>query len=233
MGLMISTRLRPIALAAALAFALPQAQAASFNLTEASIPQLEDAMAKGTLSSEKLVKLYLKRIEAYDKKGPAINAVITLNPKAVDEAKKLDAERKAGKVRGPLHGIPVLLKDNIDVAGMVNSAGSLALADNKPAADAFVAARLRAAPPHSLTRAGGGGRRGVWLGTKALRGASARAASPRPAPSGPSPSSGGRSPPNRPAQTSSRQSPATIPDARGCCVSPASSSEAAPRRAST
>ncbi len=100
-------------------------------------------MAAGTLTSEALTKAYLDRIAQIDDAGPKLDAVIELNPKALADAAALDAERKAGKVRGPMHGIPVLIKDNVDIAGMVNSAGSLALADNRPAADAFVARRLR------------------------------------------------------------------------------------------
>jgi amidase len=100
-------------------------------------------MAAGTLTSEALTKAYLDRIAAIDDAGPQLNAVIEINPRAMADAAALDAERKAGKVRGPMHGIPVLIKDNVDIAGMVNSAGSLALADNHPAADAFVAKRLR------------------------------------------------------------------------------------------
>ena len=83
-------------------------------------------MAAGTLTSEALTKAYLDRIAAIDDAGPQLNAVIEINPKAIADAAALDAERKAGKVRGPMHGIPVLIKDNVDIAGMVNSAGSLA-----------------------------------------------------------------------------------------------------------
>jgi amidase len=102
-------------------------------------------MAAGALDSRTLTRAYLDRIAAIDKAGPAVNAIIELNPDAMAEAAARDAERGAGKVRGPLHGIPVLLKDNIDAVPMVNSAGSLALADNRPAHDAFLVQRLRAA----------------------------------------------------------------------------------------
>jgi len=92
------------------------------------------------------VRQYLDHIDATDQRGPAINAVIELNPDAMAIAAQLDAERKAGKIRGPLHGIPVLIKDNIDTADkMHTTAGSLALADNIAARDSFVAERLRAA----------------------------------------------------------------------------------------
>ena len=92
-----------------------------------------------------MTQAYLDRIAAIDDAGPRLNAVIEINPNALAEADARDAEQKAGKSRGALHGIPVLLKDNIDAVGMVNSAGSLALADNKPARDAFLVERLRAA----------------------------------------------------------------------------------------
>lgn len=122
-----------------------QAAAPAFAFEEASIADLQAKMAAGTLTSHALAQAYLDRIAAIDRAGPAINAVIELNPDAIKEADALDAERKAGKVRGPLHGIPVLLKDNIDATPMANSAGSLALADNRPKADAFLVAKLRAA----------------------------------------------------------------------------------------
>ena len=115
------------------------------DVVELSATEARDRMAAGTLTAHALTQAYLNRIAAIDDGGPRLNAVIEVNPKAVAEADALDAERQSGKVRGPLHGIPVLLKDNIDVAGMVNSAGSLALADNRPAHDAFLVGRLRAA----------------------------------------------------------------------------------------
>ncbi len=102
-------------------------------------------MESGELTSRALTQGYLDRIAVIDKAGPTLNSVIELNPDAIKDATAFDAERKAGKVRGPLHGIPVLLKDNIDAVGMANSAGSLALAENRPAHDAFIVARLRAA----------------------------------------------------------------------------------------
>ncbi|MBK5298204.1 MAG: amidase, partial [Vicinamibacteria bacterium] len=115
------------------------------DVVELAATEARDRMAAGTLTSHALTQAYLNRIGAIDDAGPRLDAVIELSPKALAEADALDAERKAGKVRGPLHGIPVLLKDNIDVVGMANSAGSLALADNRPATDAFLVARLRAA----------------------------------------------------------------------------------------
>jgi amidase len=117
----------------------------SVNVVELSATEARDRMASGELTSEALTSAYLKRIAEVDDGGPMLGSVIEINGRAEDEARALDAERKAGKVRGPLHGIPVLIKDNVDVAGMVNSAGSLALADHKPTADAFMVTRLREA----------------------------------------------------------------------------------------
>jgi amidase len=114
-----------------------------FAFDEATVAGLQARMHDGTLDSRTLTRAYLDRIAAIDKAGPAINAVIELNPDAMAEAAARDAERAAGKVRGPLHGIPVLLKDNIDATPMVNSAGSLALAENRPEHDAFLVQRLR------------------------------------------------------------------------------------------
>ena len=102
-------------------------------------------MAAGTLTSVALTRAYLQRIAAIDDAGPQLNAVVEVNPAAVAEADARDAERRAGKARGPLHGIPILIKDNIDAAGMINSAGSLGFVDNRPTSDAFVIARLRSA----------------------------------------------------------------------------------------
>jgi amidase len=113
------------------------------DVVELSATDARDRMASGQLTSEALTKAYLDRIAEVDDSGPKLDAVIEINPKAASDAAALDAERKAGKVRGPMHGIPILIKDNVDVAGMVNSAGSLALADNHPQVDAFMVKRLR------------------------------------------------------------------------------------------
>jgi amidase len=121
------------------------APAPSVDVVELSAAEARDRMAAGTLSSRALTQAYLDRIATIDDEGPTLNAVIELNTAAVADAEALDGERKAGKVHGPLHGIPVLIKDNIDAVGMVNSAGSLALADNRPRQDAFIVTRLREA----------------------------------------------------------------------------------------
>ena len=120
--------------------------APAFALDEVSIAELQRRLSAGETDSHHVVQTYLERIAAIDKTGPAINAIIELNPDALAIADKLDAERKHGKVRGPLHGIPVLIKDNIDTADkMHTSAGSLALADSIAPKDSTVAAKLRAA----------------------------------------------------------------------------------------
>ena len=116
-----------------------------FLYAELDIAMLQQRMADGTLDSHTLTRAYLDRIAAIDKAGPSLHAVIETNPDALREAAARDAERRAGKLRGPLHGIPVLIKDNIGATPMVNSAGSLALRDFRPARDAFLVRRLREA----------------------------------------------------------------------------------------
>lgn len=117
-----------------------------FPLAEATVTQLQEAMARGERTARGLVELYLARIALLDRKGPRLGSVIELNPDAVGIADERDAERRAGKLRGPLHGIPVLIKDNIDTADrMSTSAGSLLLEGAIAARDATIVTRLRAA----------------------------------------------------------------------------------------
>lgn len=117
-----------------------------FELEEFTIPELQEAMASGQYTSRRLVELYLARIEEIDRHGPALRSVIEVNPDALAIAEELDAERRERGARGPLHGIPVLLKDNIDTADrMATSAGSLALATSIAPRDAHLVGRLRAA----------------------------------------------------------------------------------------
>ncbi|MFL5520480.1 MAG: amidase [Gemmatimonadales bacterium] len=117
-----------------------------FALEELSITELQAGMASGRFSARSLVEQYLGRIESMDRQGPALRHVIETNPDAPAIADALDAERRGGHMRGPLHGIPVLVKDNIDTADrMTTTAGSLALEGSRPARDAFVVERLRAA----------------------------------------------------------------------------------------
>jgi amidase len=116
------------------------------NFPEMSLVELQNSMAAGERTAVQIVQAYLDRIEAIDRSGPTLNSVIELNPEALDIAAALDAERAASGPRGPLHGIPILIKDNIDTADqMQTTAGSLALLSSHPAQDATVAARLRQA----------------------------------------------------------------------------------------
>lgn len=118
----------------------------SFALNETTIDELQKKMQSGEYTSHAVTQLYLDRIQQIDKAGPKLNAVIELNPDALTIAAAMDAERKSGKVRGPLHGIPVLIKDNIDTADkMQTTAGALALAGNIAKKDAFIVSKLREA----------------------------------------------------------------------------------------
>src|SRR5476651_2094329 len=118
----------------------------NFELNEVTIATLQDKMKSGEYTARSIAELYLKRIQAIDKNGPKLNAVIELNPEALHIADKLDKERKDGKLRGPMHGIPVLIKDNINTGDkMMTTAGALALVGNHAAQDAFIIKQLRAA----------------------------------------------------------------------------------------
>lgn len=125
---------------------LPRPGVSSFGLDEITIGEMRKGLESGKFTARKLAELYLDRIRQIDQSGPTLNSVIELNPDAPAIADQLDAERHTKKVRGPLHGIPVLIKDNIATADkMQTTAGSLALVGSKPPKDSFVAARLRAA----------------------------------------------------------------------------------------
>lgn len=115
------------------------------TLSSATIADINAAFDAGTLTSQRLIELYLARIEAYDQKGPALNAVLWLNENALREARALDAERRTSGPRSPLHGIPVVLKDNIDTGDLPTTAGSLLLAGSVPPDDAFLVTKLREA----------------------------------------------------------------------------------------
>jgi len=124
--------------------AAPPAQA--FALEEWTIADLQEAMASGRLTSRAIAEQYLARIEALDRQGPALRSVIEVNPDVLAIADARDQERRAGRVRGPLHGVPILVKDNLDTADrMMTTAGSLALVGSIAKKDAFVVARLREA----------------------------------------------------------------------------------------
>jgi amidase len=118
----------------------------AFDLEEATVADLQQRMQSGRDTARSLAEKYLARIEAIDRQGPALHSVIETNPDALAIADQLDAERKSRGPRGPLHGIPILLKDNIATADrMMTTAGSLALAGAKPPKDAFIVERLREA----------------------------------------------------------------------------------------
>jgi amidase len=116
-----------------------------FTLMEATIAELQQAMEQEIVSSVDLVNMYLERIEKYDKKGPVINSLVYVNPNAVQTARELDKERKEKGIRGPLHGIPMILKDNYDTYDMPTTASSLTLKDSIPLQDSFLVALLREA----------------------------------------------------------------------------------------
>ena len=133
---------RVLALAVVLTAGMARADP-PYQVEEKSVAQLEADMAAGKVTSEGLVKAYLARIEAIDRSGPGLRSVIALNPQALAAARVLDAERRAGHVRGPLHGIPILIKDNIESADdTATTAGSLALKDNVTGRDAPLVKRL-------------------------------------------------------------------------------------------
>ena len=124
----------------------PAAPVDGFELEEATIAELGRQMADGERTSREITELYLGRIESLDRRGPTLRSIIEVNPDLLEIAEELDRERAAGNVRGPLHGVPILLKDNVATADRnTTTAGSLALEGSIPPRDAFVAARLRQA----------------------------------------------------------------------------------------
>ncbi len=126
----------------------------AFDMDEVTVDQLQKSMKNGETSSEEVVSKYLKRIEDYDKKGPELRAIIEINPDALTIARGLDNERKKGIIRGPLHGIPVVIKDNIDTGDkMQTTAGSLALEGFHAPQDAFIINKLRNAGAVVLAKA--------------------------------------------------------------------------------
>ncbi len=142
-------------------------EAGGVELNDLTIADLQAGIASGKFTARSLTDKYLARIEQIDRQGPAVNSVIELNPDALAIAGALDKERKGKGTRGPLHGIPVLIKDNIDTADrMQTTAGSLALLGSRPARDSFVAQKLRAAGAIMLGRGG----RGQFLRTSSGHG---------------------------------------------------------------
>src|ERR1700742_4165968 len=138
--------MKSAALALAMALSITAARAQPYDVAEKDIVTLQADMTAGRVSAVQLVRAYLRRIARLDRAGPRLNSVIALNPNALADAKALDAERKAKGPRGPLHGVPILIKDNIETADpMPTTAGSLALEGNVTGRDAPIVARLRAA----------------------------------------------------------------------------------------
>jgi amidase len=147
---------------------------APFELHEATVDSLQEGMRAGRLTARRITELYLQRIEALNQRGPELRAVIDINPEALEIADRLDAERKAGTVRGVLHGIPVALKDNIDTHDrMTTTAGSLALEGSIPPQDSFVAGKLREAGAVLIAKANMS-EWAYWRGLNASSGWSAR-----------------------------------------------------------
>ena len=120
-------------------------QSRGFVLEEATIADIQEAMKAGALTCRQLVQGYLDRIEAYDHRGPALNVILTVNPKALEAADELDRVFAKSGPTGPLHCIPILLKDNYDTADMPTTAGSATLAKSIPPADGFLVAKLKQA----------------------------------------------------------------------------------------
>lgn len=146
--------LTSLAVAGALLPRLPASAPQAFTLEETTIARLQDGMKAGRLTSRSITQAYLDRIAALDRQGPSLRAVLETNPDALTIADALDAERRRGKIRGPLHGVPVIVKDNIDTHDkMQTTAGSLALEGNIAARDANIVERLRAAGAVILAKA--------------------------------------------------------------------------------
>ena len=117
----------------------------AFSVVEKTVPQIQDALTRGQTTSEDVVREYLARLSLLDRHGPTLRSMLALNPSAIADARALDAERASAAARGPLHGIPVIFKDNIDVLGLPTTGGSRALADHRPRLDSRVAAGMRRA----------------------------------------------------------------------------------------
>src|SRR2546423_1269122 len=128
------------------------APAKTFELETASIGDIQAAVDAGALTYEKLVSLYEARIAAYDQKGPSLNSVILVNPKALEEARALDAEFKAKGRRSPLHGIPIIVKDNYDTFDMPNTGGAFYLEGSGPTEDAYMIKKLCEAGADFITK---------------------------------------------------------------------------------
>src|SRR5947208_7883037 len=146
------------------------ASSTPFNILETTIDEVGRAYQSGQLTARQLVQLYLDRIEAYDKKGPTINAIITVNPRALEEANRLDAALKTSRFVSPLHGVPIIIKDQADVKGMPTTLGSVLFKNYYPDRDASVVEKLKTAGAIILAKAtlgelGGGDTHGSLFGS--------------------------------------------------------------------
>jgi len=142
----MTRKLRVLACAAALCVcAWPMSAARTVDFDALTVADINRAFDAGALTAEKLVQMCLARIDAYDRKGPSLHAVMALNPRALDTARALDAERKSRGPRSPLHGIPVVLKDNYNTTDMPTTGGSVLLEGSMPSQDAYIVKKLRAA----------------------------------------------------------------------------------------
>jgi len=115
----------------------------AFSVFEKTSEEIQDALTRGATTSEDVVRDYLARLSLYDRNGPTLRSMLALNPRAIADARALDAERAAGRIRGPFHGIPIAFKDNIDVLGLPTTGGSLALVEHRPRLDSRMAAGMR------------------------------------------------------------------------------------------
>lgn len=145
-------------------------QSQNFDIMEATIESIHDAYSSGEITSRQVVQMYLDRIEAYDQKGPQINSIITVNPRALEEADTLDAAFRSSGLVGPLHGIPLIVKDQIDTRGMPTTLGSVLMQDYFPDKDAFTITKLKEAGAIILAKAtlgewGGGDTHGSLFGS--------------------------------------------------------------------
>ena len=116
---------------------------AAFTVFEKTVTQLQDAMTRNLVSSEDITREYLARLSQYDRHGPTFRAVLSINPRAIADARARDAERASGRIRSPFHGVPVVFKDNIDTVELPTTSGSLALVDHRPRLDSRVAAGMK------------------------------------------------------------------------------------------
>jgi Asp-tRNA(Asn)/Glu-tRNA(Gln) amidotransferase A subunit family amidase len=169
-GLLVITSLLASGCSGGAAGPAPPTNEAPFHLLEAGIGGIHDAYRSRQPTTRRLVELYLARIEAYDKKGPNINAVITVNPTALEDADRLDQAFAASGLVGPLHGIPLLLKDQMGAAGMPTTLGSVLFKNYQPRSDAFVTRKLKDAGAvilgkTTLGELGGGDTHGSLFGS--------------------------------------------------------------------